>query len=432
MRGNESLDNRVGVSLKVCLSYVLITSIFISGNGIANFGFTLYWYYLIYIPFLFVSIIVFKKISTRLLLVLVVLVAYSLVTYNYGFSLVIKQLFNITFSLLVFYNFLALEQFQIVEIFKKYLTFSKAVLVIGYIQVLLYILDLFGLDTGHFYTDLFWFLRTADMSFRFQSIAQEPSYLAYVFAPVMFLSLYQLLTRRIILISQGWAILFLLAYLLTFSIVAYVGVILASLLIFFNRITVRKIALSVLVFLSIYLFAYLSYNNISLIKLRVDDTLLGMGKGIVQDENYKQLNLSSYAILTNLFVTMNVLKDHPLTGTGLGTHEISYDLYLPNKLKEYCIINREDANSMALRLLSEVGIVGFSLFVFVIVMLKVKYRKTFDTDQTIFWILNSGILVMIVLFLIRNGNYSMHGRLFFLLIYYYSFVFVKSNQNKLQ
>ena len=80
------------------------------------------------------------------------------------------------------------------------------------------------------------------------------------------------------------------------------------------------------------------------------------------------INLSTYALLSNSFITIESIKDNPL-GTGLGSYHYQYDKYY-SKMNppKYLItlgeskINRPDANSLFLRLLVDLGI--FSIFLF--------------------------------------------------------------------
>jgi O-antigen ligase len=359
--------------------------------------------------------------DAKILFFLVALVVYSLLTFDHGIQLVIKQIVNIVFSVFVFYYVLCFEEFDVEKVFRKYIYFSKIVVLLGFLQVLLYSFELLDIHVGHFLTDVFQFLKTSDISFRLQSITQEPSYLAFVLAPVVFLALYNLISGTTIYIDRTWSFLFVVAYLLTFSMVAYTGLTFIVLIIFFRRLTVRKLVIFLVVVTGIFSFGILSYTIIPSIKLRVNETLEGIKDGIVENGNYKSVNWTTYAILTNLYVTENSIRDHPLTGTGLGTYELSYDYYLPQELRAYATVNREEANSMALRLLTETGIIGFLVFCFVLFRCKVNVPSDFPEEQGFLWIVNNGILVMFLLFLIRNGNYTMHGRMLFLLLYYYTF-----------
>ena len=176
----------------------------------------------------------------------------------------------------------------------------------------------------------------------------------------------------------------------------------------------------------IFLLAYAAYTNISLIKDRVDDTFQGMSDDFIEsdNDNYKAVNVSAYILLANYYVTRKSIENHPWTGHGLGTHEMSYDKYLPAEHREYSTLNRKDAGSMAMRLLTETGIIGLLLFCFFTIKYKLRSMKSFSPRENLLWIINSSAFVLIILYLFRNGNYTINGKLLFLLLYYYTFTFV--------
>ncbi len=156
-------------------------------------------------------------------------------------------------------------------------------------------------------------------------------------------------------------------------------------------------------------------------KERVDDTLYGVEHNIADPKTYRKINVSSYAWLSNWLVTKRSFRENPIVGTGLGTYELDYDRYLPLDMQNYFDLNRMDANSMGLRLLTETGLVGISLFCFFILMNRIRSRPDFTNEQEVIWILNSGIFIVILLSLLRNGNYTSHGKVLFFLLYYYTY-----------
>ena len=411
----------LGTYCKLVITYLIIATLFITDKGLETRWFFVHWYHFIHILFACYALFRYHKINKKILAIYVLIAIYSLVTYNYGLNLVIKQLVNIGFSLVVFYNFIVFEEFDLLQIFKRYITFSKAVLVLGFIQVFL-----FMVNQGHLFIALFPFLSESNMTVRFQSIAYEPSFIAYVLAPIVFLSFYNLTHRISILINKVWSALFAASYLLTLSTVAYTGILLMLTLLYFKNLTLDKLYGALFVFFLLLIISVTSYVVVPEIKLRVDDTLYGLSHPITEDENYRIINLSSYALLSNTYVTMQSLNDQLWTGNGLGTHQLTYDKYLPKRMKAYSSLNREDANSLALRLLTETGLIGLLVFSFFLFRYKTKMKFALDEHEKILWILNIGIFVMMVMVLIRNGDYTAHGRILFLLLYYYSYTFYKN------
>jgi len=418
-----------GSIFKKIISYLIIASIFISGNGIVEIGFTVYWYYLLYIPFALFCCLTYHKINKHVVWVLLTLMAYSLVTYQYGLHLVFKQIIGISFTAFVFYNYLLFENFDIGEIIRKYVVFSKTVLVIGFIQVFLFAIAISCDAAGDVYLFVFQFLKGSNISYRFQSVTQEPSYLAYAFAPVVFLSLHNLLEKSSYLISRRWSVLFILGYLLTFSVVAFIGLLMMVFFIAIKNPSLNKLTLKYFGFVLVISLCYLFYTVIPIIRTKVDDTLTQISQDIFKENRYRAMNYSTYAFLSNLRVTKDSFKEHPLTGTGLGTYELTYDKFLPEELKNYSQLNRRDANSMGLRLISETGLIGFSFFLFFLIRFRIKSKMINSSRQDFMWIVNTGILIMILLILVRNGDYIFLARVLFLLMYYFTYKEAKNAEN---
>src|SRR5205823_185882 len=94
-------------------------------------------------------------------------------------------------------------------------------------------------------------------------------------------------------------------------------------------------------------------------RLRVDDSVRVLREASVVD-----VNPSTYALLSNAFVSWSAFNDRPLFGFGIGAHQIAHDTYLPELRgtetmeDEYLKYNAKDANSLFLRATSELGIVG--------------------------------------------------------------------------
>ena len=78
--------------------------------------------------------------------------------------------------------------------------------------------------------------------------------------------------------------------------------------------------------------------------------------------------------------------------------------------------NKADANSMLLRLLSETGLYGVIIMLsFVIYNIVPRNKSANDTN----WLVSNGILVVILVYLMRQGHYFINGFPFFLWLYYY-------------
>ncbi len=409
--------------IKSVISYLIIASIFIMGNPILEMGFFLYWYHLVYILFAVYAIFIYHSIDAKIFQVLLLIIVYSLLTYQYEISLVLKQLINITFTFFIFYNFIKHEKFDFEEIFRKYIVFSKVVLVLGFIQVFL-----FSLKLERLFFLGFPFLEGTNINIRMQSITQEPSFLANTFVPIVFLSFYNLMHRDGFFINKKWSLLFIIGYILTFSIIAYLSIIIMLLALYFKVFTFKKLYFLLLFFSGLFFFALLAYQNVEGMRMRVDDTLYGVMNGIVKNEGYQKINLSTYALLSNAYVTKQSLQEHFFTGSGLGTYSATYDKYIPVPLKLFFVINNEEAGSLALRLLSETGVIGFSIFCFFLFKHRIRAKPYFSSDQKFLWVLNASIFVLTMLLLLRSGDYTANGRILFFLIYYYTYSIMKKEK----
>jgi hypothetical protein len=133
---------------------------------------------------------------------------------------------------------------------------------------------------------------------------------------------------------------------------------------------------------------------------------------------------SSFILYNNYRVAVSNMKSHFLFGTGLGSHPTAFEKYsIAKDIKVYGFnLNSADANSMLLRLMSETGLFGVSIFLILIVKCYVKRQ---DNDPSYYWLISNSILVMILLNLFRQGHYFLNGFPFFVILYYYNWLAYK-------
>ena len=400
------------------VSYLVVVSFFLTGNGFTNSIFTFYWYYPVYLVLIAYWVLAYRTINKVAIFGLSLMLLHStlvLILHRFsGAEFMLKQVINIFFSTVVFAYFLRHEQYDIVEIFRKYCNVSKIVAIIGFVQV-----ALFAVGAGDLFLKVFPF--DSNISTRLQSVTLEPSFIAYTLCPVVFLSLYNLFNRRRLMFGYTWSLLFVLAYLLTISAVAMVALVFVFLVLYFNPFTLNRALMVVAIFSVMAGLVVLVYETVPNIRLRIDDTLYALSNDITKEEVYLNVNLSTYALLSNLYVTEHAVASAPLLGSGVGTYELAYDNILPEHMKAYWTLNRSDANSMAFRLMVETGIIGFLVVIYFLYRFRIKRLVTWSIEKEILWIINNGILIMILLWLVRSGHYSIHGRILFVLMYYYSY-----------
>ena len=84
-------------------------------------------------------------------------------------------------------------------------------------------------------------------------------------------------------------------------------------------------------------------------------------------------NMSAFAIKSNLNICIEKLKDKYYFGTGIFSHMNYYDKYMKRIYTgEYLRVNYTDACSMFLRIFSEFGIVGFIIYLAMLIYLLIK------------------------------------------------------------
>lgn len=402
--------------LKEVAIYLMIVSFFITGNGFFVDDLTIYWYYPVYLIVLACGVIFYHKINLNLAVFTFLLWVFAPITTYYEVDAVIKQLVNVSFSLIALYYVFVLADFDLSNLVQKYVVVSKIVVVIGFVQVLMFLFD-----KGQLYLSVFQFLKDSNITFRFQSVCQEPSYAGYVLAPVAFMSFHRIFYGSSEFLNRRWAFMIIGAYVLTFSLVAYVGIVLMVLMLYFKNFSYQRLYLFGVLLAGIAFFSVFSYKNIPLLRVRIDDTFFAYAGGITNYDIYTKVNLSTYAILSNLYVTTSTVAEHPMTGTGLGTYSIAYDHYLPARMKAFSTINSGEGSSMGFRLLTETGLLGFGLFLYFLYKFRIKGQPYESPAMDLLWMMNTGIFVMTVLLLIRHGHYTTQGRLFFFLFYYFAY-----------
>ena len=84
----------------------------------------------------------------------------------------------------------------------------------------------------------------------------------------------------------------------------------------------------------------------------------------------------------------------------------------------YGVFNTADANSLFVRLMSETGLLGLSLF-FTFLLKNALWRKGYDDPELRdYTLINQGIFIWFLVRLIRTGNYFGNGFFLFFFIYW--------------
>jgi hypothetical protein len=407
------------------LAMLCIFSVFLDKAIRGGLPFDFYYYYPIFILFLLAQLSYFKKIffpprwfNWAVLIITIISFIVTTLKGIVGFEL-LKQFIGIFFTAIVYYNVFYVFNFKIKRIFDIYLKFSFYVAAFGIINNMLHLAGIHitkQLDTGTFF-------------YREVSIMGEPFYLTLALTPAL---LYYLINFKELWIPYKKQIVtILICYLLTFSSIAVAGLSIGIMIALYlnNFFSIRSNRLAILPLLIIPLFFVVSYfiNNIDLLNARFYDTTKLFLSSQIMVEEAGKANSSTFALYSNYVIARDSFFKNPMFGSGLGSHPIIYYetfvSYFPSSyLKMYGAQNQQDANSKFLRLLSETGLLGLTLFLFAYFKFLIPKKKIRTADQKYLASINYAIFVYILLCLIRNGNYINIGFFLFFFIYYITYI----------
>ncbi|QQT27811.1 hypothetical protein [Sphingobacterium spiritivorum] len=288
-----------------------------------------------------------------------------------------------------YFSFFKYFEFKINEIVRLYCRLVLFLVIIGFIR--------FPIDLT---MNNYWF----------RSIMLEPAHYAAIVLPAFFITLKSIEYPR-----YYWKLI-LLSIILSGSSLAIICLGLC-LILSFKRISIIKVMIGASLS---FLIGILVYNFYPSFKLRVDDT---MNSFITKD--LTQANLSSYALLSNLFVALKSFESNPIFGNGIGSHLTSRELYLGG-VKGISVfeemgmdnLNAQDAGSLFIRLLSETGLLGLILFGYFLYHFYVKNDKENILYQNS--IISKGILIYFFAKLFREGHYFSPEMYFFVFLYVFN------------
>jgi hypothetical protein len=401
-------------------------------------------FYINYIPLiLLLFIFIFKyKFPTKILYLFIPLLIFGLINIFYDnntFGSFIKIFSNILISVTFFYYVFEYYEKDIKRFFQTYMQWCVVVSVIGLIQLVSYLVGfVYGYDFGLIGLNK-WGVIEGGFGIRINSIFCEPSYFASTVGPAFFISVYNLIFNKSYFINRKKAIIISIAYLLTFSSLAYLSILIVLLLLLYNYGLVRYILLSIPILLVIFSFIY---NNVSEFKERYDGFTALYFDGILENQgtsetkggflsqNKSKINIlgkvhgSSFVQYNNFVITKTNFYKNPFFGTGLGSHQFAFEKYNLNAfMGDKYRNNNSDANSMLLRIISETGLFGL---IFIFLFIKNNYVKRNedtekDPESMYIWLISNAVLVIILLQLIRQGNYTFGGFMAYMWLYYYAY-----------
>lgn len=202
---------------------------------------------------------------------------------------------------------------------------------------------------------------------RLAAIYLEPSHYIFLTLPAVGYSIGRFIAER----RYGWeSAIFTLTYVLADSSLGFLGLLLIGLFIVAPRLRGWQMLLGGALLCGLVGALYIGSDNF---RLRAKDTALAIAK-----QDLGGTNASTFALLSNVYVTSQSFQAYPLTGVGIGGYAGAYDTHIGTLtgpgltfLRES--LNRDDANSFFLRVAAELGIPGLIvLFGFLILCARVK------------------------------------------------------------
>lgn len=376
-------------------NYLLYSSVFAIFSEAFYFNFIIDWkllYLIILINYFLlfkVKKIVMPKYFALLLLFFFIhgIIAYTLIRIPYNFM--ISQILGIAVIGTYFYNFLSLYKPK--EVIDVYLKMSFWTAAIGFI---IYFLKIPIGNEGEF---------------RFHSFFKEPAHYVIVVLPACY---------YYFRMKDYWrfAVIFV-SLILSSSSLGYIG---CGLMFLLPNLTLKRLGYflaTVPVLVATFIFVY---SNFEFFKMRIDETYSSL-KVIDTGKFEPYTNLSSYVLISNIFIAKENVKDHPL-GSGIGSHHYMHtqryikDLRVPEYIRKQDkqADNSFDANSLFTRIFSEFGFIGFFLVIFIMY----KASACYSNKSMLF---AQGVFIYFLLKLFRDGHYFPPELFFFIWAFYFSF-----------
>lgn len=323
---------------------------------------------------------------------------------NDSWSLASKQLIGISIELCFWSTIINQQNWK-----KLLILYKQGAMFAAYISILQFIFYKIGLVSW----SNFGFIIKQQLSTthgRSASIFSEPSAFALIVFPIVYLGLYSLLgkNRKYIIFSKYEIFVLLVGYYLSFSSVGYVGIILAlfQIILEYNKLNIRN----TITILGAVIAFFLLYKYVNVFQERINDTF-----GVFFfDTNFLNTNLSTQTLEINKIIALDSWKNTFGFGSGLGSHVNSYNKYIGNVGLPWnytLLLNKDDANSLLLRIISELGFPG--LLILGIYIFKYHTKSDFNFD-----FISNMCLLYIILRLLRSGHYFNYGFGMFLVLYF--------------
>jgi hypothetical protein len=411
--------NSIQFSYRVLFFWLLFIILFSSSYVFFKTPFEFYFHYFFLIALTPVFILKYgiPKLLPKLLFIpFVIGLTHVAIGNNNGFTFV-KIFGGLFITVLFFFHILFSQSFDVKKVFYWYCKCCYLLSVIAIIQIFSFLIGFkFGYDFSWIFNK--WGVISGGLiGIRVNSILSEPSQLGIVLSPALYVAISNLVSKSNIIINKLQSVIIIIVVIITTSSVAYIGMLLCLLLVL-NTLKFRFLIIGF--FISLLMFN-ISYKYVDDFRLRVD-----AAKGLWFDNDFKisNTNNSSFVLYNNLHIAIENLKRHPIFGTGLGSHETAFKNYtLTNTIINYDFeFNVKDGNSLFIRLCTETGLFGV-IFILLICVKSFIINDNISNDIEIsdYKLISHAIFVLIILSLIRQGNYMLNGLPLMFLMYYFNY-----------
>lgn len=404
---------------KAIILFFIYLSVFVNSFVFFKQPFEFYFGYVIFLALIpvFISRYGFDRNLTRIFFVLLVTGVFNVLLGNDTAALFFKVYLGLIMSYLFYDGVLKEFDLDVESLFKWYLIGCYYISIIGFLQFAAFQI---GFEPGY---DFRWILNKWALApgglfgIRINSLLAEPTYLAGVLSPAFFVAIYNLTRREAYLISKIKGAVIIAVFILSFSALGQMGIFLTAALLMINFGLVRYFF--VLTIVGFILFNIL-YENVADFRDRYDSLITLFTEG---PNAFKlgKTHGSSFILYNNFVVTVENFKTNFMFGSGIGSHPVAFAKFNIAKGIQTAGFdnNSADANSMLLRLISETGLFGTILFLYIVFKCYVSRNADNESHH---WLISNAILVMILLNLFRQGHYFLNGFPFFVLMYYYNYL----------
>lgn len=372
-----------------------------------------YFFILALLPF-FILKYPFPGQLTRILFPLLVFGMISIWMGDNTYPFFFKIFLNLFVSILFYFYVFQAYRMDVNLLFSYYAKGAFIVALIGLVQFISFHIGFrYGYDFRLYGLNKWGVVTGGSFGIRVNSVFSEPSYFGEYIGPAFFISVFNLFRRQNYFFSTLQSVIIIVVYLLTFSSVAYLGIFVSLIILLVNFGFLRYVLIFTPIMVAGYFYLYANVEEFRNRLDGLDELYAGTAKSA------HQVHGSSFVQYNNFHVATENFKLNPLFGSGLGSHQVAYNRFsLVKQFGGIYDFNQQDANSMFLRLMSETGLYGLIFIVLFIVKFFVLNPRDGTGDEL--WLISGAALVTIILQLLRQGNYTYNGFMFYMWLYYYT------------